>query len=275
MNKKLSRYELDDWIANLAEAGQCMAEIGASEGAAGNISICLNAEAEVERRLPVCRPYTLPVEAPGVAGMTILVTGSGRRLRDLKHAPDQNIGAVVIGADGIHGHLYTSTNCRFTRPTSEFNTHLAVYHDQMLRSPSDSLSLIHAQPVSLTYLSHIEDYQDEGYLNRQLLRWQPEAIINFPKGIGVLPFQVPGSNDLMLASVSALRNHELIIWSKHGIMARSANGFDHGMDLIEYAETAARYELLNLTLDERASGLSPSELERIAKAFGLSLPPGY
>lgn len=275
MNKKLSRYELDDWIASLAEAGQCMSALGASEGAAGNISVCLNAEVEIEARLPVCSPYTLPVAVPGLAGMTILVTGSGRRLRDLKHAPEQNIGAVIVGADGIHGHLHTSPNCRFTRPTSEFNTHLAVYHDQMQRSPTDSLSLIHAQPVYLTYLSHIEDYQDEGYLNRQLLRWQPEAIINFPKGIGVLPFQVPGSNDLMLASVSALLDHELIIWCKHGIMVRSASGFDHGMDLIEYAETAARYEVINLALDDRANGLTPSELERIARAFGLSLPPGY
>ena len=275
MSKTLDRFELDDWIASLTEAGYRMSKIGASEGAAGNLSVCLDAEVELEPRFPVGKPYRLPVDVPGLAGKTVLVTGSGRRLRDLKQAPYENIGAVVISADGQNGRLYTAACCRFSRPTSEFNTHLAVHQDQMQRSPSANLALIHAQPFYITYLSHLEDYQEEGMLDRQILRWQPEAIINFPHGIGVLPFQIPGSNELMEASVAALRTQELIVWSKHGILARSANGFEHAVDLIEYAETAARYEYLNLMLEERASGLTPSELEKIAKAFGVSVPPGY
>lgn len=275
MMQKISRFELDNWIASLAEAGWRMSEIGASEGAAGNLSVCLNAQVDLNQRLPIHNPYRLPVAVPGLAGMTVLVTGSGRRLRDLQRTPYENLGAVVVGEDGVNGWLYTSACCRFARPTSEFNTHLAVHQDQMLRSPSASLALVHAQPFHLTYLSHIDDYQEEGSLDRQILRWQPESIINFPQGIGVLPFEVPGSNDLMESSVSALRNHELIVWCKHGVLARSNSGFDHAVDMIEYAETAARYEYFNLTLAGRASGLTPAELERIAKAFGVSVPPGY
>lgn len=275
MDNKINKFELDDWINSLAEAGQRMAEIGASEGAAGNLSVCLNADVDIAGRFQLRTPYRLPIPAPGLAGMTVLVTGSGRRLRDVKRAPFENLGAVLIGMDGLNSWLYTNHCCRFTRPTSEFNTHLAVHQDQMARSASTSLALIHSQPFYLTYLSHIEDYQDESTLNFQILRWQPEAMINFQTGIGVLPFEVPGSNDLMAASVNALRSHELIMWCKHGVMARSASGFEHAVDLIEYAETAARYEYSNLLLDDRSTGLTPSELERIAKAFGLNLPPGY
>lgn len=275
MPSTINRFELDDWIASLAGAGWQMAEIGASEGAAGNLSVCLNAPVEFEPRFPLRREYHLPVAAPGLAGMTVIVSGSGRRLRDIISAPYENLGAVVIGDDGVNGWLYTAACCRFTRPTSEFNTHLAVHQDQMLRSPAASLALIHAQPLYLTYLSHLEDYQEEGFLNRQILRWQPEAIINFPQGIGVLPFQIPGSYDLMEASVRSLSSHELIVWCKHGVLARSENGFEHALDLIEYAETAARYEYLNLALAEIASGLTPAELERIAKVFGVVIPPGY
>lgn len=275
MDNKINKFELDDWINSLAEVGQRMAEIGASEGAAGNLSVCLNADVQITNRFQIRKPYRLPIPTPGLAGMTVLVTGSGRRLRDVKMAPYENLGAVLIGEDGINSWLFTSQCCRFSRPTSEFNTHLAVYQDQMARSPSANLALIHSQPFYLTYLSHIEDYQDENTLNYQILRWQPEAMINFQVGIGVLPFEVPGSNDLMTASVNALREHELIIWCKHGVMARSSTGFEHAVDLIEYAETAARYEYSNLLLDDRADGLTPSELEKIAKAFGLNLPPGY
>ncbi|HWQ84484.1 MAG TPA: class II aldolase/adducin family protein [Anaerolineales bacterium] len=275
MIQTVNRFELDDWIASLAEAGRRMSEIGASEGAAGNLSVCLNAEVELTPRFPLRKDYHLPVAAPGLAGMTVLVSGSGRRLRDLKPSPYENLGAVLIGEDGVNGWLYTAASCRFARPTSEFNTHLAVHNDQMQRSPTASLALIHAQPVYLTYLSHLEDYQDADTLNRQVLRWQPEAIINFPQGIGVLPFQVPGSYELMEASVNSLRSFELIVWSKHGVLARSECGFDHAMDNIEYAEAAAHYEYLNLVLENQAAGLSPAELEKIAKIFGTNIPPGY
>lgn len=275
MSQTLNRFELDDWIASMAEAGWRMSEIGASEGAAGNLSVCINAQIELKPRFQVCKPYRLPVAVPGLAGMTVLVTGSGRRLRDLKQTPYENIGAVLISDDGLNGWLYTAAGCRFSRPTSEFNTHLAVHQDQMQRAPAPSLALIHAQPFYLTYLSHLEDYQEEGMLDRQILRWQPEAIINFPHGIGLLAFQIPGSNELMESSVSTLRTQELIVWSKHGVLVRSASGFDNAVDLVEYAETAARYEFLNLMLENRASGLTPAELEKIAKAFEVSVPPGY
>jgi len=269
MLQTLNRFELDDWITSLAEAGWRMAEIGASEGAAGNLSACLNAQVELAPRLPICKPYSLPVAVPALAGMTVLVSGSGRRLREIKQAPYENLGAVVVGPDGLNGWLHTAACCLFVRPTSEFNSHLMVHQDQMQRAPSPSHVLIHAQPFHLTYLSHLEAYQDTTYLSRQLIRWQPETLINFPQGIGVLPFQMPGSEALMAASVTALRDYALIVWSKHGVMARSASGFEHAVDLVEYAETAARYEVYNLVLGNPATGLTPDELGQIAREFGI------
>jgi hypothetical protein len=61
--------------------------------------------------------------------------------------------------------------------------------------------------VHLTLLSHIQRYQDEGYLNTHLLRWQPETIVNLPEGIGFIPFHVPGSPELMAATVERLRTY--------------------------------------------------------------------
>ncbi len=33
---------------------------------------------------------------------------------------------------------------------------------------------------------------DEGHLNRRLMRWEPEMIVNLPAGVGLLPLMVPG-----------------------------------------------------------------------------------
>jgi rhamnulose-1-phosphate aldolase len=113
---------------------------------------------------------------------------------------------------------------------------------------------VHAQPLHLTYLSHIPRYQDQTYLNRHVLRWQPEAIINLPEGIGVLPFEVPGSPELMRATLQAMRQHRLVLWGKHGVISRSDQSVLKAADLIEYAETGAHYELLNLDKGEPAQG---------------------
>jgi rhamnulose-1-phosphate aldolase len=129
--------------------------------------------------------------------------------------------------------------------------------------------VIHAQPPFLTYLSHIPAYQDKAYLNSHLLRWQPETILQFPEGLSSIPFHTPGSAQLMAKTVAELREHRLVVWAKHGVVARSAVSIGHAADLIEYAEAAARYEYLNLAAGGEAAGLSPEELRAICSDFGV------
>jgi rhamnulose-1-phosphate aldolase len=130
-------------------------------------------------------------------------------------------------------------------------------------------TVLHAQPVHLTYLSHIPRYQDERYLNTHLLRWQPETILNIPEGIGVLPFILLGSAEQMTATVGSMQVHQLTLWSQHGVIARSDDSIFHALDLIEYAETAAHYEYLNLTAGEPSEGLGPEHLRAISQSWNV------
>jgi rhamnulose-1-phosphate aldolase len=259
-------YSLTKLLTMLGEAGRYLAEIDTSEGAAGNLSLCVRGELEPRELFPVTTMIELPLAAPALAGATLLVSGSGRRLREIKDDPQGNIACLVVEANGQTARQFTSKNCRFSRVTSEFNSHLAVHYDQVLTHNLGFHALIHVQPVHLTYLSHIERYQDERYINTHLLRWQPETILNLPEGIGFMPFQVPGSETLMSANAIWARNHQLVVWAKHGVMARSDQSLMHAVDLVEYAETAARYEYLNLVAGEPAGGLSRDELRAICAA---------
>lgn len=183
--------------------------------------------------------------------------------------PAANLGCVVVDEGGKTGRLYTSPRKLFTRLTSEFNSHLAVHHDQVVRSGTNFHAVVHAQPPYLTYLSHIPRYQHEPYLNRHLLRWQPELIVQLPEGIGHVPFLIPGSAELMAATVESLRQHRIVVWGKHGVMARSDISAKRAADRIEYAETAARYEYMNLANHEQGEGLSADEIRAIAKSWNI------
>ncbi len=261
--------EFEEILISIGEAGRRLSEIEASEGAAGNISVYLGWQVDPRRKFPLEEEIELPQAAPELAGGIFLVTGSGRRLREIKDDPAANLGCVIVNASGRAARLYTSPRKLFTRLTSEFNSHLAVHCDQVIRTRTNFHAVVHAQPLHLTYLSHLPAYRDESYLNQHLLRWQPEAIVNLPEGLGVVPFRVPGSPELMAGTVESLRSHRVVVWSKHGAMARSDQSVKRATDRIEYAETAAHYEYLNLVNREQADGLSADEVRAISKSLNI------
>lgn len=261
--------ELDEFLLAMGEAGQRVSDIDASEGAAGNISLCIGWPMEVRRRFPHVQVIDLPEPVPALAGRLVLVTGSGRRLRDIHKDPAANLAAVMIEPGGKRAVIYTSPRRLFAHPTSEFNSHLAVHNDQIALTGTNFHALIHAQPPHLTYLSHLLAYRDEAFMNQQLLRWEPETIVNLPEGIGVLPYLLPGSPALMKANIAGLRTHRIVLWGKHGVMARSDQSVTKAADRIEYAETAARYEYMDLANGYKAEGLTRTELQEIVSAFNV------
>jgi rhamnulose-1-phosphate aldolase len=261
--------DLDEILISIGAGGSHVAAIEASEGAAGNISVCVGWPIEVRRRFPIAEPIRLPLPAPHLAHHFVIVTGSGRRLREIHVDPAANLGVVEISSDGTSGTLHSAPGRLFESLTSEWNSHLAVHDDTVERTGTNFHAVVHAQPPHLTYLSQIPDYRDEAFLNAHLLRWEPETIINLPAGIGALPFMLPGSAPLMQANVMSLRTHRIVVWAKHGVMARSDISVKRAVDRIEYAEAAANYEYMDLLLGGRAEGLTPDEIRAVVAAFGV------
>ncbi len=139
----------------------------------------------------------------------------------------------------------------------------------MRRRGVEQHSLVHAQPVRLTYLSHLSAYSDTASLTRRLFRWQPETLAVFPEGIGLLLFQPPGSAEQQAVTVRGMAEYRAIVWQRHGILTRSDVSVEHACDLVEYAETAAHYEVINLALGQPTEGLSDADLRLISERLGL------
>ncbi|WP_017719711.1 class II aldolase/adducin family protein [Kamptonema formosum] len=262
-------HSLKDILWEIGDVGRRMAQINAAEGAAGNISVFLRNLPEMDSRFRSRGSIDLPVTVPALSGGWLIVSGSGRRLRDLARNPDTTLCLLHIQQGGEAGEIYAASDLR---PTSEFNSHLAIHNDHVARRSLSEHAVVHAQPLYLTYLSHLDAYSETFAFNRRLLRWQPETILEFPEGIGVLPFLVPGSQDLAEATVEPLRSHRAAIWRRHGIVTHADAGVRKAGDLVEYAETAAHYEYLNLRAGEPAAGMSDFELRLICDCFGINQP---
>src|SRR5665648_186250 len=146
--------ELDEILTSMGAGGWRISEIDASEAGAGNISVCVGWSMELRRRFPEQTEITLPLAAPALAGHTLLVTGSGRRLRQIHEDPEAAIAGVKVHDDGATATMFTSPRRLFEKLTSEFNSHLAVHADQVAQRgvmfQAVVLSLIHiSEPTRL------------------------------------------------------------------------------------------------------------------------------
>lgn len=257
-------------IRDIGQAGVELTTLGATEGSAGNISVLVRELRDLDSAFAARDEIEIPAVTPELAGAWVLVTGAGRRLRDVSTHPEQNVVVLHIHDDGARATWHAAVDLR---PSSEWNSHLAVHADQVAQRGVPYHAMVHAQPLYLTYLSHHPAYATADRLNQHLLRWEPETVITFPEGIGLIPFEVPGSAPQMRGTVSGLRTYRLVVWQKHGVVARSDTSASHAADLVEYAETAARYEMLNLQLGTPAAGLSDEELRAVCVDFHVPVPP--
>ena len=258
-------------LNDMGAAGLRLDHLHAVEAGAGNLSIATNDHLEdLSEYFPDSTPGTeLPLAVPELAGFTVFVSGSGCRLRDIHTNPSGTVSAFVIDADGATATWHHHPNRSFTNPTSEFNSHLAVHADQVARRGVSFHALIHAQPPYLVQLSHNDALRNNDAFNGALFRWEPETIVQLPDGVEVLDFMVPGSFELMHNNVRGMREHRITIWSKHGIMVRSDTSLLAAVDLVEYAETGAMYELRNAMAGSSAHGLTTNELKSVIAAFGV------
>jgi len=266
-------FALTELLQSIGDAGRHLGEIGATEGAAGNISVLLRGELYgAEALFPIMEPYTVPGVAgsvPELAGASIIVTGSGRRLWEIARDPMANLALLRFDALGERAWLCVAPNKLFSRPTSELNSHIAIHRQQALASSATFQAVVHAQPLHIVYLSHLQRYRNALELNRRLFRWQPETIFQIPEGVGVLPFLLPGSAQLMEATLESMKTHQVVLWSKHGLIVRSDHSVKKAVDLIEYLETAARFEYMNFANHDTADGLSNEEMRTFCDTYGI------
>jgi rhamnulose-1-phosphate aldolase len=257
--------EFDGLIEDIAQAGVQLTAMAACEGAAGNISVFTTSLA---CPLEVVDEVELPTPAAALADGWMVISASGRRLRDVGRRPESTIAALRINADGTRATMHANPS---VQPSSEWNSHVAIHDDQRRRRGVDFHAVVHAQPLRTVFLSHLAEIDSSEELTRRLLRWEPETAVVAPEGVALAPFRVPGSPAQMEVTVAALAETVAVVWAKHGIVTRSDTSASAAADLVEYIEAAAHYEVMNLSLGSPAEGLNADERAAVADAFGLGV----
>ncbi len=206
---------------------------------------------------------------PILAGRLFLVTGSGRRFRDMSSDAAGNACILRISDDGTGYRLvWGGDSSPDFRPTSEFPTHLRL-HEHLRENDAVEKVVLHTHPTELIALTHLPEYRDESALNRALWCIHPEVKVNLPKGVGFVPYAVPGSELLAQATVSCFRQgYSVVLWEMHGCVAGAKTPME-AFDLVDIATKAASLVLTCRGVGHIPTGLTKEQLDELTREFKL------
>ena len=262
-NKKLTRT-----IKDVAELAEYLWQRGWAERNAGNISVNLTRDLDEEFHASEEYPlFNLDRSYESLRGGYFFVTGTGKRMRDLARNPLKNACILKLTEEGDRYYIISRNkrNLYDFRPTSELPTHLAI-HEKLLAEGSPNKAVVHTHPNELVAMTQIKEFQDEKELNRVLWGMHPEAMVFVPHGLALVPYTMPGTEDIAMATLNRLSDAEVIMWEKHGTFAVGEDVLD-AFDKIDIMSKSARVYFMVKQSGFEPEGLSDNQLSELKEKF--------
>jgi len=222
----------------IAEVAQMLWDKGWAEATSGNIS--LNVTSSYPnihldfRSSPMIR---LDSRLPALANNYIFITAKGARMRNLAQDPSSGLCLIKVSKKGDQYQVLFEDQEHPLEPSSEILTHLTI-HEKMVKAGNGNTAIVHAHVHELVVLTHDPALRSEARLNELLMGMHTETAFFLAEGIGYVPLVAPGSPELAKANLKSLKDHTVVVWEKHGVMAIGKNVHD-AFDRIDILAKAA------------------------------------
>lgn len=260
------------FLVEMVRTEENMYRHGWDERNGGNISLLLS-EAEVREYLDTDRVLrTIPTgfSAPELAGKYFLVTGTGKYFKNVRYAPELNLGLFRISLDGSAAELLWgyADGGEFT---SELPAHL-MSHVRRLNAAPENRVVMHCHPANLLAMTFVHDLDSRAF-TRTLWQMCTECIVVFPDGVEVLPWMLCGTNEIGKATAEKMELSRLVVWAQHGIYG-AGRDLDETFGLIETAEKAAEIYMKIAHLPRRNT-ITDDQLHQLERHFGVTARTGW
>ncbi|WP_311772240.1 rhamnulose-1-phosphate aldolase [Listeria booriae] len=247
--------------------------LGWDERNGGNISYLLT-EQEVSEFVDtnqVIRTIPMIFDATELAGKYFIVTGSGKYFKNVIDEPDVNLGIIRVAQTGTSVELLWG----FTDggvPTSELPAHFMSHIERLKIDPNHRI-IMHNHATNIIAMTFTHSLEERDF-TRTLWQMCTECIVVFPEGVGILPWMVPGTDAIGMATAAKMRDFRLVIWPHHGIFG-AGSSMDEVFGLIETAEKAAEVYTLVQAQGGVKQTITDQQLQDLADAFGVTAKSGY
>ncbi|KAF1297463.1 rhamnulose-1-phosphate aldolase [Enterococcus sp. JM4C] len=247
--------------------------LGWDERNGGNISYLLKEEEITPFLDPEKVIRTIPMIFDGskLAGKYFIVTGSGKYFKNVCDAPSENLGVVRVSQDGKAVELLWGLEFGAV-PTSELPSHF-MSHIARLEADPENRIVMHNHASHLLAMSFTHELSEKEF-TRTLWQMCTECLVVFPDGVSIIPWLVPGTNEIGEATAAKMKESRLVLWPQHGIYG-AGKDMDEVFGLIETAEKAAEVYTYVCAQGGVKQTISDENLWALADAFGVEPKAGY
>lgn len=240
----------------ISEVAELIHNKGWAEKNAGNFSYKVDELIESISAEEIALSTAFPL----LSDSCFVITGKGKRMRDIAKLPAKNSVVIRINSTGT---AYSIVSVARIEVTSELIAHLAI-HNMIAERGSNEKAVMHSHVTELIALTHINSYCNQEAINNLLWRMHPETIMFIPDGIGFVPFEIPGTQGIAKATVDSLKNHSIALWEKHGAFS-IAPTLNDCFDYLDIISKSVKIYFMASHAGEAPSGLTDSQLNEIKK----------
>lgn len=253
-------------VEKVAEVAGYLWQKGWAERNGGNISVNITEHVDDDiRNMPaITAPIAIGNTLPHLKGCYFFCKGNNKRMRDLARRPMENGAVIRITDDCAHYEIVADNP---VMPTSELPSHLTM-HNHLIGRGSDYKAALHTHPIDLIAMSHTPKFLEKDVLSNLLWSMIPETKAFCPRGLGIIPYQLPGSQALAEATLRELDDYDVVMWEKHGVFAVDED-IIKAFDQVDVLNKAAQIYMSARSMGFEPEGMTRSQMAEISEVFHL------
>ena len=261
-----NRPALAHEVEQVAEVAGYLWQKGWAERNGGNITVNVTEHVDdAIRAMPAIAPATpIGLTLPHLKGCYFFCKGTNKRMRDLARWPMENGSFIRITDDCAHYEIIADNP---VKPTSELPSHLAV-HNYLISTGSNYKASVHTHPIELVAMSHCKKYLEKDVATHLLWSMIPETKAFCPRGLGIIPYQLPSSNELAESTIRELGDYDVTLWEKHGVFAVETDVMA-AFDQIDVLNKSALIYIAAKNMGFEPDGMSDEQMREMTVAFNL------
>ncbi|MDR1496901.1 MAG: rhamnulose-1-phosphate aldolase [Puniceicoccales bacterium] len=261
-----NRPELEKRVGEAAEVAGYLWQKGWAERNGGNITLNITdlVDAEIRAKPAISAPVPIGRVLPHLKGGYFFCKGTNLRMRDLARYPMEN-GSVIRVLDDCASYVIIAD--KPVRPTSEIASHLSI-HNYLIGKGSNYKAVLHTHPTDLVAMTHNPAFLKKDVLSYLLWSMIPETRAFCPRGLGIVPYALPGSFELADATIEELAEYDVVMWEKHGVTSVSENIME-AFDMVDTLSKSAQIYLTAKSMGFEPQGMTVEQMDEMKIAFNL------
>ena len=185
-------------------------------------------------------------------------------MRDLARWPMEH-GSVIRILDGCASYVIIADHP--VMPTSELPAHLSV-HNRLIEKGSPYKASLHTHPIELIAMTHCKKFLEKDVATNLLWSMIPETKAFCPRGLGIIPYELPSSVKLAEATIEQLEDYDVAMWEKHGVFAVDVDVMS-AFDQVDVLNKSALIYIAAKNMGFEPDGMSQEQMQEMTRAFNL------